>query len=508
MKFNSISKIWVLALCISITFISSCQKALDINVDPNKSPTATPALVLPAAQVGMAITIGNWNYTGCMWAQYWTGGQGVGTANLEKYNMTGTDVETGWNHAYSKTLADLDFLIRSDQPIYSGMGKIMSAYLYQMLADLFGDVPFSEALKGAPEDGGILAPKFDRAEDIYPALLTMLDEGITAVQTTGALVKEPGTDDLIYGGDIDNWVAFANTVKLKILVRQGNKNADALDLMTRPGVSFIDESNHATVQFTESTRNANPIWTRFSGSGLGMYYVAATASIDTLLNVNGAGLRDPRIDKLYLKPTAGTHTFEHIGILSGEVNTDPQYELTGGQTAENRRKEYSNVGAAVYNFNIPIYFVSAWESKFLQAEVIMKSGGDASTLFNEGVQASFNILGIGSAAPAYLTSLGYSSSDPLARQLEVLGLQKWISMNGLQMIEGWLESVRFDKPAPHIFTGPKVPAVSNSVFTNPSQNVLGSRIFPTSFVYPTQEVANNPNTPAGRVVTDKRFWNL
>jgi len=79
-------------------------------------------------------------------------------------------------------------------------------------------------------------------------------------------------------------------------------------------------------------------------------------------------------------------------------------------------------------------------------------------------------------------------------------------MNGLQMIEGWIETERFDRPGNLIFTGADVDGVSNTVFTDPTQNVLGARKFPTSFVYPTQEVANNPNTPAGRVVTDKRFW--
>ncbi|CAF2943401.1 unnamed protein product [Rotaria sp. Silwood2] len=154
---NKFYRLWIFALCISASIIS-CQKALDINVDPNNAPTATPALVLPASQVGMAITIGTWNRIGSIWGQYWTGGQGVSTDNLEKYSMTGTDVETSWNQAYSKSLADMDFLVRSGQPVYAGMGKIMSAYLYQMLTDLFGPIPFSEALKGAPEDGSILAP--------------------------------------------------------------------------------------------------------------------------------------------------------------------------------------------------------------------------------------------------------------------------------------------------------------------------------------------------------------
>jgi len=504
MKINKYNKLWVFAFCISITIISSCQKALDINTNPNQAPTATPALVLPASQVGMAITIGTWNYIGSIWGQYWTGGQGVSTDNLEKYNMTGTDVETSWNQAYSKSLSDMDYLIRSGQPVYAGMGKIMSAYLYQMLTDLFGPVPFSEALKGAPEDGSILAPKFDKSEDIYKSLITMINEGIIDVQASGDLIQSPGSEDLIYGGNINKWIAFANTLKLKIYLRQVATNPQLLDsayALINSGASFIDASSNAKVDFTESARNANPLYTRFVSSGLDMYFLAAAASVDTLKNFFAGSIPDPRLGSLYTTATAGANSGNYIGVRSGQVNIDPEYKLNAGETAPDGRKRFSNVGSAVYNYNIPIYFVSAWESKFLQAEVLIRKSADATTLFNEGVQESFDVLGAADG-PSTIALLAFNNADPIDAQLNKLAIQKWISMNGLQMIEGWLETVRFDRPGNQIFTG------VGGVFTDPSQNTLGTRKYPTSFVYPTQEVANNPNTPAGRVVTDKRFWDL
>jgi len=495
MKKITINKLWIALLGMCLCFAMSCQKALDINNDPNKPATATPKLVLPTAQVGMALAVGHWNYNGSMWAQYWTGGQGVGTANLERYNMTGSDVETAWSHAYSKALADMNFLIKSDQPVYAGMGKIMSAYLYQMLVDLFGDVPYSEALKGAPEDGGILAPKFDDPKAIYGSLINMLDEGINNVQETGVLIESPGSEDLLYGGNINKWIAFANTIKLKLYVR-ADSTANAIALINS-GAEFINSSSIAKVDFTESAKNANPLYTRFDGSGLGMYYVAAAASIDYLKSVG-----DPRIDALYTKPTAGDSTGVHVGIRSGQVNIDAEYELVGGESADDRRKEYSNISSTVYNFNIPVYFITASESKFLQAEAVIKNSGDATTLVNDGIQESFDIFNMSAQGPGYITTLAFNSSATKEDQLDFLGIQKWIAMNGIQMIEGWLETVRFDRPSHFIFSQ------AGGIFTNPTQNVLGVRVYPSSFVYPTQEVASNPNTPAGRAVTDKRFWDL
>ncbi|MEZ5053365.1 MAG: SusD/RagB family nutrient-binding outer membrane lipoprotein [Chitinophagales bacterium] len=172
---------WLLA-CVAFVSISSCQKALDINVDPNKALNASPNLVLPAAQVELGLTVGHtWNFVGSMWAQYWTGGHGVSTSNLEYYTMQSVDVQSAWTRSYERCLKDFDYLINSGEPIYAGMAKICTAYEYQMLVDLFGDIPFSEALKG---DEGIFTPKFDKEQDVYAALIPMIDEGIADIQST------------------------------------------------------------------------------------------------------------------------------------------------------------------------------------------------------------------------------------------------------------------------------------------------------------------------------------
>ena len=70
-------------------------------------------------------------------------------------------------------------------------------------------------------------------------------------------------------------------------------------------------------------------------------------------------------------------------------------------------------------------------------------------------------------------------------------------MNGLQMTEGWIESVRFDRAGNTIF---------KNIFTSPSNNSLGAGVYPSSFVYPSSEINSNPNVPRNRVVTDRRFW--
>lgn len=486
MKYFFKSFVAVILLTMSI---SSCQKVLDINSDPNAPTTSTPQLVFPAAQVELAQVVGlQWNYLGNIWAQYWTGGYGVSTDPIENYTMQSADVNTVWRNAYARALTDLKYVEKGDQPIYAGMSKILQAYLFQMLTDLHGDIPFSEAGLGSLEDGGNQAPAYDSEQDVYAGLLNMLDEGIALVNTTvTGLIEVPGNEDLLYKGNLVRWNKLANTLKLKVYVKSGDYTS-ALALINS-GASFIDQGDDAKVQFLGSTNNLNPMFSRFEArTGVGMYFVGTAASVNTLAN-----LGDPRSHQIYIEGSAGDE-----GVLSGDINANTTlYPAPSGANPNNR---FNRPSAKTFGSNIPVFLVSSWESKFLQAETLTRNNEDGESLLEDAVVASFNYYGLSSAsALSYVATLGFSSATT-DDKLNVIGIQKWISMNGLQGCEGWLETVRFDRPGNNIFTG------ANGIFTSPTNTVLQSRIFPSSFVYPTDEISLNPNTPSGRTVTSKRFW--
>ena len=482
-------------LCLLLLFafsISSCKKVLDVNTDPNNPSTSTPQLVMPSGQAMLAATVGNtWGYIGSMWAQYWTGGYGVSSSQLEYYNMVSADVEGGWTRAYARTLEDFYYLIKSDQPVHAGMAKIMSAYLYQMLVDVHGDIPFTEALKGEAADGGITAPKYDKEQAVYDALIPMINEGIAGLDATGGLVTPPSSEDLIYGGDIDKWKVFANTLKLKILVRRGDYTA-AKSLMDAGTVFISDANDEAKFEFFETGQNTNPLWARFqSRTTTGMYYVGTSASVTKL-----EALADPRLSEIYVTGNAG-----HEGVDAGDINDNTTKYPSGGSNNRFDRpiSDFSGTTPTkTYGPKVPVFFISAWESYFLQAEVLTRLGLDGSTLLESAIQASFDYYGVGSAA-AYTTTLGYGAASTEDR-VDILAIQKWISMNGLQMCEGWLETVRFDRPGHNVFSG--------GIFTTPINTTLAPSTFPSSFVYPTQETSYNSNTPAGRTVSSKRFWDI
>lgn len=482
MKFYNLNKLFLILL----VFISavSCQKSLDINTDPNNASTATPKLVMPAAQSQLGTVVGGtWGFIGSMWGQYWTGGYGVSTSQLEYYNMLSSDVNNVWTRAYARSLNDLQFLVKSNKPVYAGIAKILQAYTFQMLCDLHGAIPMSQALKGAIEDGGIVTPKFDTEEEVYAALLPLIQSGLDNIALGG---DAPASEDIIYGGNLTNWVKFANTLKLKILVRSGaSDNYVAAKTFMTSGVDFISNaSDECKLQFFDAGKNTNPIYAQFiARTGTGMYYVGTKSSVDKLVALN-----DPRLTTIY---TPGTGLSGKEGVFSGDINDNSILYPSGGLNTR-----FCRPSPIVFGALVPVFFISSWESKFLQSEVLVRTGGDGSSLFEEGIQASCNFHGV--AIGTYATDFNFSAQTT-DDQLDLIAVQKWIAMNSLQMAEGWLETLRFDRTGHNIF--------KNGIFTSPINNSLGTNGFPSSFIYPTQEVSNNSaNVPAGRTVNSRRFW--
>jgi len=169
-----------LLLACAVFVLVSCEKSLEeVNIDPNNSPTANDSQVLSSA-LG---SLGYWvdvdlNSQSFLWAQYYTWGIGVSIGNQERFVSQPDDYDSGWNRAHEQCLIDLKFLTKSESAAYRGVGKLLTAYIYQGLVDHFGDIPYSTALSGEIEEGSILTPTFDDAATIYDNLITLTDEGL------------------------------------------------------------------------------------------------------------------------------------------------------------------------------------------------------------------------------------------------------------------------------------------------------------------------------------------
>ena len=165
---------------------------------------------------------------GMLWSEYTT--EDVSSSqyrNFDSYNVASTDLSTDYNQLYTGALNDLELILQKakasgDWNFYL-MATVLKVYSYQVLVDLYDQVPYTDALQGATN----LQPKFDNGQDIYVSLLAKLDSALSQ-DFSATTVTNPGAADYFFGGDMSKWMAFANTLKLKMFLRMVNtKPADA-----------------------------------------------------------------------------------------------------------------------------------------------------------------------------------------------------------------------------------------------------------------------------------------
>jgi hypothetical protein len=472
-------------LLLGVILFSSCDKSLEeVNIDPNTSPTARDEQVLTSAQgfLGYIVDV-DLNSQSFLWAQYYTWGVGVSIGNQERFVAQPDDYDGYWQRAYANCLTDLKFLNNSDKAAFRGASKVLQAYIYQGLTDHFGSIPFSQAVKGEIADGSILTPTFDSAADVYAGINTMLDEAIADLSLASS--GDMGAEDLLFGGDMNKWRKFANSLKLRVLMRgsEVNPKADEVKALIAAGNFMEANSDIANMAFVGTAGNQNPMFARFEW-GVGDFYFASNGSVNQLENLN-----DPRTTTFYSVAT--------VGGSAGQINAIDQgcVDICVDFTAD--PDEYSGSSSYAYGEANPVTFMSPWEVWFLRAEAAARYGtadNDAAA-FSAAIESNFSYMGV-DGGDDYASALNFGGS--LDAKLDMIAVQKWISMNGTQEDEGWIEARRFDRPASRLFT--------NGIWQTPTLSVLPAGQFPATWLYPASERSLNPNCPAQRQITDKIFW--
>jgi len=223
-------------------------------------------------------------------------------------NYTSVSFDVTWNNAYAENLPDLDALIALAETInldiHAGSAKIMKAYILLAMVDVFGNVPFSEALQGTD----IISPNADNGEDVYEAAEALLDEAIGQLQGTEAT---PPTVDNFYGGDPDSWITLANTLKLRIYVttRLVDSNAGSkIQELLNTG-DLIDDMDE-DFQFNYGSQRENPnsrhpfynnSYENLDGDYQSTYYMWLMRSEKQ--DVDGNDIVDPRIRFYFYRQT-------------------------------------------------------------------------------------------------------------------------------------------------------------------------------------------------------------
>lgn len=458
---------------------TSCEDYLDVNTDPNNPADATLELVFPAGVSSVAFTLGGqWQILGSLWSQHWTQSTGANQyATVDDYNITESYYDRQYSEIYSGALNDLNWVsIKAEEEEnwnYFLMAEVMKAYTFQVMVDLYDQIPYTEALAGSDDP----TPAFENGQAIYDDLIARIDNALSkdlnAVTSTA-----PGADDLVFKGDMDNWVKFANTLKLKIFMRQTAARESVAQTgiteLYASGAEFLDvDAEMSDYIDVENFRNPYfAVQVSSAGNGRGNVDVAAS---NTLLNIL-ADAGDPRLNAIFATPSAGGG---HVGLDQGD------YSNTGFAT-------HNNLSQPAVGPTHPVVFISAAESSFLQAEAVERFGvaGDAQELYEEGIEANFAKHGVTGAAGLYAAGEAYAYDG-----IESIIFQKWIACANFNSLESHFERLRTGYP---------------DHFTITPNNITGG-VFPRRLPYTSTELANNTEnlTAIGgqKSVIQRTWWN-
>jgi hypothetical protein len=486
-KYNTVKKILMGFLLIAI--VTACEDFLDVNRDPNNPTEVTPSLILPVGQVYTAKYIKEdrrISHLGNMLMYNWSEANGFSWYNDEfQYLVTTTFYAGVFDYAYENPLKQYHLLTELEDPKfanYAAIGKIMKSYHFQILVDAYGSVPYTEALGRSAN----ATPKYDDAQFIYADLLVQLTEAIDLIKNAegDVAVEIPGEDDVMFEGDMTEWIKFANTLKVRILTRQSDITSAQTEITNQmaaiaaEGSGFITDDVIVQPGFLKEVDKQNPFWDDFGQGvdGTSTLTYRATAATDYILDRLTAS-NDPRIDYLYEEPETG-----HLGVDQiAEPGPEYAYQLV------------SNIGpgllkSATMGANI---FTLA-ESNFNQAELAFKGfGGDPKTLYEAGIQASFDYLGAPDASDYYSQAIDNVGYDASTDKLEAIITQKWIAVNGITAEQSWFDYNRTGFPE-------NLPIADEA--STPDRPV---RLF-----YPASELSTNAlNVPSQPdAFTGKIFW--
>lgn len=509
-----------------MVFGTSCKKYLDINANPNSatSESATPALLLPAALTATASNLNGFNSYGAQLVGYMANAGGYGGFGSSiSYNFSAADFSGRWSTTYD-ILEDYQTILTKTEgnaaaSYYNAVARIMKAHSFQLLVDAYNDVPYTEALKG----GDNLTPAYTDAKVIYKDLADQLDKAITTIKTGNSTAGTTplGTADVMFGGDMTKWIQFANTLKLRIILHASGKvtfsntNFDAAgflttDAMINPG-------------YTRDNGRQNPKWNTWAFS-----YTGADGNKAWMPNTfvfsfyNGTKLTDPaRGAALYYKyPNTGTN---RLGVEGTSIQSSPSGSFWYPSTNRTGTSAGSTTGVLKGpGASMPV--ITAAESYFLQAEAVVRGiiTGNAATLFNNGITASFKYLyllpdGTTSGNPTadaatYMTNnntsylVNFALATTTAQQIEAIITQKYIALNMVNSEEAWNEYRRTHYPAIISTAG----ATGTQTFASSVSESTAPDKLPTRILYPSNEGSlNTANVPRGiSPYTSKIFWAL
>ncbi|MCW2117764.1 SusD/RagB family nutrient-binding outer membrane lipoprotein [Flavobacterium sp. 7A] len=467
-------------LVISATF-TACNTDLDINADPDSlNPINAPlSAQLPAGIIGVIGSEGApLAIIGGVWSQYWTQSNSANQyKNIDNYSIGTSDFNYAWDGMYD-ALGDIRNIKRralvEENWNYFLIATVLEVQASQVLTDFYGSIPYKEA-----NDITLLNPKFNTGEEVYTFMIDDLNLALSK-DLSSSKGSIPAKDDLLFAGDMSEWTKFANTLKLKVFMRQSNSSrasiaSAGITAMITAGTEFLTV-DAGMDQFKNEVNQSNPLF-EFNNRKLN---VATNLRMSTTLASYFDANADSRKAAYYLPGNS---------LNQGDYNNP----VGAGTIAIVKLSAFT-----------PAFLLSAEESYFLQAEAMERynSGTGAKELYEAAVNANFARYGL--TADTLLAGAYAYPTGTLEQKIEAIITQKWIASFPGNGFEAFFEKNRTGYPKTSTVYQTSASYIAGQFVY--SLNGATNGLFPQRLAYPLTERNANPNTPVLQPITTAIWW--
>lgn len=490
-----------MVLAVALTGYS-CKKGFEeLNTDPINALTTTSDKLLAPALVNSIWPGMSRNRSFNNELMQVTVSQSDGDNSVFRYAFKSSQSDYLWNEWYVQltNFKQVDSLARTEDgkttnASYQGIGKIGKVWLFSMLTDIYGDIPYFHALEG---DEGNVTPAFDKQKDIYLDMFNQLEEANTLLATGDSIVV---SSDPVYNGDVIKWRKFANSLYLRLLLRVSGKTE-----MQQQCISKIKQIVETPDQYPIFQSNADCARILWSGG-------TSTTDAYTSPYINGVRAQDfrsPAICSFFLDNLIGWSDPRYVSSTpygSGSIGRFGISQASGGGwygvksgylpgQGEDKGcyfQSYDNTstgGTWSLQQNAFTGIIMQYsEVQFIQAEAAAKGwiNGDTKTFFYQGIASAISYWV--PDFPESITSTEFTThlanldaagdvwddNLPLEDKMEKIHLQKYFALF-MTDLQQWFEYRRTGHPVL-----PKGEGLSNG------------GVMPARLVYPVYVQAANP----------------
>jgi len=488
---KNIKKLGYILVATALTF-ASCTKDLDINRSPY-NPTendATPELLFPSGVAYSAAKIGgDLQLIGAFWSQHYTQNNSSNQyTGIDSYNLTIASYNGIWSNLMGGGMKDL--VISKEKASASGLwnyyvaSEIMLAFDNHVLVDLYGDLPVKEGLQG---DKGVYTPKWDDGKTVNQLIITQLDNAIAKINDAKAL-KSMGAQDFVFEGDLDNWRKFANTLKLKVFMRDFTTNSAAITTLLNS--NDLLESDAKMTAFLDAVNKSNPLYESDRRALNTFVNLRASKTLMSYLQKNN----DPRIEDFFELTTEKDKPAVYAALRQGDYNA-PTTDYPPGSTSR------AKLGATD-----PVYFMSYAECEFLQAEAWarLNNSAKAKTHYDLAVTEAFSRWN--KSAASFISGGVYEFKiGTVEKMVEQIIMQKWVAATRCQAWDSFYDQNRTGYPVMSALDSDD-PSYIPGQYTKSITSVLTGNTLPRRLPYPKNSSDNNANTPKAVPIGTKMWW--